>query len=352
MSERSLVPSVAPELVVTFDGAGRTLRAALYRVVRDPEADLVVTDPRVSWNHAVLRAEGDVWFVEDCGSRNGTFVGSDRVDRFEIDGECTVRLGSADDGPALICLVSPPRPLPGWPTDRTSHPSRVDVGPTLVLPAPTRTLRIGRAEDNDVRVDDLSVSRQHAELRNTGDGYEIVDLGSRNGTFLNGSPVLRALVTEQDLVGIGPATFRLVGDELREFLDQGDVSLVARDLVGADHPLDRAGRADGGTSAAPVGAETNHRRRDPRAVGVCRGRVDRQPQCLPASGRHYGPALGPHAVRLAARRRRSAGADGGVCTGRLVAAYPDQSRPHPALLTRRQAPGPVRRSPRLGWEGH
>ena len=83
MSGRPLAPSVAPELVVTFGGADRTLRAALYRVGRDPEADIVVTDARVSWNHAVLRAEGDVWFVEDCGSRNGTFVGSDRVYRFE-----------------------------------------------------------------------------------------------------------------------------------------------------------------------------------------------------------------------------------------------------------------------------
>ena len=131
MSERSLASSVAPELVVTIDGTDRTLRAALYRVGRDPEADIVVTDSRVSWNHAVLQAEGDVWFVEDCGSRNGTFVGSDRVDRFEIDGECIVRLGSADDGPALICSVSPPRPLPGRWVGSTSHPLRVDLRPTL-----------------------------------------------------------------------------------------------------------------------------------------------------------------------------------------------------------------------------
>jgi ABC transport system ATP-binding/permease protein len=176
----------------------------------------------------------DVWFVEDRGSRNGTFVGSDRVERFEIDGKCIVRLGSADDGPALICSVSPPRPQPGRPADSVSHPSRVDLRSTVVLPAPARRLRIGRPEDNDVVVDDLSVSRHHAELWNSGDGFEIVDLGSRNGTFLNGSPVLRALVTEQDLVGIGPATFRLVGDESREFLDQGDVSLVARDLTVRD----------------------------------------------------------------------------------------------------------------------
>ncbi len=45
MSERLLASSVAPELVVTIDGAGQKL----------PAADIVVTDPRVSWNHTVRR---------------------------------------------------------------------------------------------------------------------------------------------------------------------------------------------------------------------------------------------------------------------------------------------------------
>ena len=100
-----------------------------------------------------------------------------------------------------------------------------------VMRAPVRTMRIGRATDNDVVVADLSVSRYHAELRNTGGRYEIVDKGSHNGTFVNGQQVTSAPVTEADIVGIGRATFRLVGNELREFLDQGDVSLVAQDLT-------------------------------------------------------------------------------------------------------------------------
>jgi ABC transport system ATP-binding/permease protein len=108
----------------------------------------------------------------------------------------------------------------------------VDVRPTEILPAPTRTLRIGRAGDNDFVVADLSVSRHHAELRNVGGRYQIVDLGSHNGTFLNGSRIAHhAPVTEQDIIGIGRATFRLVGDELREFIDEGDVSLIAQDLT-------------------------------------------------------------------------------------------------------------------------
>ena len=98
--------------------------------------------------------------------------------------------------------------------------------------APTRRLRIGRDPANDLVIPDLSVSRNDAELRNLGDGrYEIVELGSHNGTFVNGRQVGQVTVTDQDIVGIGRATFRLYGDELREFIDEGDVSLVAQDLT-------------------------------------------------------------------------------------------------------------------------
>jgi ABC-type multidrug transport system ATPase subunit len=76
-----------------------------------------------------------------------------------------------------------------------------------------------------------SVSPQHAELHDLGGGhYEVVDLGSRNGTFVNGHQVARASVTDRDVIGIGPASFRLVGGELRSIYD-GGLSLAARNLT-------------------------------------------------------------------------------------------------------------------------
>jgi len=218
---------LTPELVVEVAGARRTLRpGSSYRVGRDPRSDIVVSDSRVSWHHAVFHAENGAWFVEDRGSTNGTFVGSRKIGRFQIATDCALRLGHAADGPAVVCSVS--RPV--GPASSVQW-SRVDVRPTAVLRVPVRTLRIGRAKDNDIVLADLSVSRHHAELRHVAGGYEIADLDSHNGTFLNGVRVHRALVTEQDIVGIGPATFRLADGELRQFMDTGDVSLVAQDLT-------------------------------------------------------------------------------------------------------------------------
>ena len=101
-----------------------------------------------------------------------------------------------------------------------------------MLPLPTHRMRIGRAADNDLVLSDLTTSGHHAELRKTSNGkYQIVDLGSHNGTFVNGQPVTSATLTKKDIVSIGPATFRLVDGTLREYIDTGDVSLVAQDLV-------------------------------------------------------------------------------------------------------------------------
>ena len=86
-------------------------------------------------------------------------------------------------------------------------------------------MRIGRSPDNDLILADLDVSRHHAELRKSPTGsYEIVDLGSHNGTFVNGKRVSWAMLTEDDIVNIGHSTFRLVEDELWQFVDDGDVS--------------------------------------------------------------------------------------------------------------------------------
>ncbi|MFE5659724.1 FHA domain-containing protein [Streptomyces sp. NPDC056517] len=96
-------------------------------------------------------------------------------------------------------------------------------------------MRIGRALENELVVSDLQVSRHHAEFHATPDGrFEIRDLGSHNGTYVNGQPITKggsALLGPQDIVGVGHSTFRLVGGQLEEFVDTGSVSFSARHLT-------------------------------------------------------------------------------------------------------------------------
>lgn len=98
-----------------------------------------------------------------------------------------------------------------------------------------RKMRIGRALENELVVSDLQVSRHHAEFTATPDGrFEIHDLGSHNGTYINGQPVAKsgtALIGPNDTVSVGHSTFRLVGDRLEEFVDTGEVSFSARHLT-------------------------------------------------------------------------------------------------------------------------
>jgi hypothetical protein len=96
--------AAGPPLVVNTGGTSHLVRAGPpYRVGRDPRSDIVLTDSRVSWHHAVFRADHGVWFVEDAGSTNGTFIGSRQISRYEITRECRLQFGSPIDGPEVTC---------------------------------------------------------------------------------------------------------------------------------------------------------------------------------------------------------------------------------------------------------
>lgn len=75
----------------------------------------------------------------------------------------------------------------------------------------TRTaIRIGRSEENDIQLNNGSVSRHHAELNRRDDGWHIVDLASTNGVRVNDAPVSAAPLKSSDLVEIGEVRFRFV----------------------------------------------------------------------------------------------------------------------------------------------
>lgn len=82
-------------------------------------------------------------------------------------------------------------------------------------------IQVGRGEGMDITIDNPSVSRQHAVIRQDGDRWIVADLGSSNGTFLNGEKVEGGVeVKEGDEIGMGKFSL-LFGKALGEVKADG-----------------------------------------------------------------------------------------------------------------------------------
>jgi diguanylate cyclase (GGDEF)-like protein len=115
-------------------------------------------------------------------------------------------------------------------------------GELLAVPIPLerREVTLGRALDADVRINDTQASRLHARIRTEPDEatgqtrYRLIDLGSTNGTLLNGKPIEEAFLEDGDKFVIGDQLIRFeMLDEIdREFQQQIHRLLVHDDLTG------------------------------------------------------------------------------------------------------------------------
>jgi CRP-like cAMP-binding protein len=80
---------------------------------------------------------------------------------------------------------------------------------------------IGRSPDNVIQMLDPSVSRRHAMVYSTGDRTVVEDLGSHNGTFVNGERVRKAFLSSGDILRVGNVLLRFVQEEVPQ--EDGDV---------------------------------------------------------------------------------------------------------------------------------
>jgi hypothetical protein len=97
---------------------------------------------------------------------------------------------------------------------------RTGPNPGMVFELAAEIIMLGRDVTNDIVVGDAEMSRQHARLTRTPGGYVLEDLGSTNGTFVNGERLMAPRVLNPgDLVGMGETvtmTFDAVSPESAE----------------------------------------------------------------------------------------------------------------------------------------
>lgn len=96
----------------------------------------------------------------------------------------------------------------------------------------SKVLTIGRGLENQIVIDDLLASRQHVRLSpRPGGGFDVQDLDSRNGTYVNGQRIQRAFLAEGGLLAVGHSRFTVRQGQLVASVDEGDVNFVANHMT-------------------------------------------------------------------------------------------------------------------------
>ncbi len=265
-------------------GQTRTFDGPRVVVGRELDCDIPVTDAKASRHHAFLQVEDGRWVAVDASS-NGTYVSGQKITRLPLTGApVSLHLGSPTGEPVVVSVlasaVAPPppppapasRPLPvaeptpvqapapapagefwknlpppqvpasGGPVDAwrpagVLPPGQLPHGHSVVLPQQLQTgrsLTIGREQGNDVVLADPLVSRHHARLDPATPTSPAVlhDLGSFNGTFVNGQRVQGAvaLALGSEVI-FGNQTFRWDGHQLIASATAHEFTLYADGLT-------------------------------------------------------------------------------------------------------------------------
>jgi NADPH-dependent 2,4-dienoyl-CoA reductase/sulfur reductase-like enzyme/pSer/pThr/pTyr-binding forkhead associated (FHA) protein len=210
-----------------LESAGRRwdVRAAVVSIGRDPSCPVVISDPGVSHVHAQITRYGQDLFLRDLGSRNGTAVNgvSITVPHLLRDGD-TIVIGRI----SLVFRSAQPSAGPARPQLGIAafYGSNVGHSASAVQPVLTvqsgqsfglsfavqgTSMSVGRDPACTIRLDDMTVSRQHAMLTFNNNAWYVSDMQSTSGTRKNGErlpPGQYVPVALGDLIQFGETVFR------------------------------------------------------------------------------------------------------------------------------------------------
>ncbi|MGH9762391.1 MAG: FHA domain-containing protein, partial [Blastocatellia bacterium] len=190
----------------------------VIRIGRDEDNEVMLDYPMVSGPHARILLSDSSAIIEDLGSRNGTGIGSPdrKISTSRLLPQDTVYFGSL--------------PVPASRLLR-----RVSLGdkPHISLVFKGQSIVLGRDSDCEQVLDHPMVSWRHARITRSTAGYIVEDLGSTNGTFVNGTRISGAVkVKPGDRIGLGSYTFVFTAAGTIEQRDyRGNLTIEAKNLT-------------------------------------------------------------------------------------------------------------------------
>lgn len=191
----------------------------VIRIGSEPDNDVVLDYAMVSGHHARILLKDGAAILEDLGSTNGTAIGNpgNKIKRSPLSAKDVVYFGSLRQ-PASR-LLGGKLTLGGGPQDEVAFSGQI--------------LNIGRDPSCELALDYPMVSWQHARLSRGGNQITVEDLGSTNGTFVNGQRISGAVAVKPgDIIGLGSYTFRLTRSGRLEKRDyRGNLTIEAAGIT-------------------------------------------------------------------------------------------------------------------------
>lgn len=150
-------------------------------------------------------------FCQKCGHRNlsDAFFCSSCGAPLEVAGDKTVIIAKSDSlQDAIGTQDNVSINLRTLPPDAATLVVRTGPQAGARFELTTNLTRLGRHPESEISLDDISVSRRHAEIERQGDEYVVRDMGSLNGTYVNQRRVDSTVLQQGDEILIG--RFRLI----------------------------------------------------------------------------------------------------------------------------------------------
>lgn len=229
------------KLLVEWDDESIILEPEkVYVLGRDGASDIPVYSERISRAHLRFSFEKKNWVIQDLGSSNGSYVGKKKFDSHQVTKDVILDLGGIGNFSIRVAPIEnvasqkSSKPIVDREATRVSKVSGSEYQQDsngLARVRLQQRIRVGRSVESDWHIDDLNVSRSHAEivLNNSGN-YEIVDLKSTNGTFLNGSRIKREVLKTGDIISVGGFARRFTLDGLQILEGIDGMSVAAREI--------------------------------------------------------------------------------------------------------------------------
>jgi len=237
----------------------RTFEPGTYKIGRGEKCDVVLSDESVSREHLEVRLTESAIYVTNLSGGGKVLINGEALETAEAQSGDQIRIGPyrivifegtladlhVENSPSYDSNVSPSDSSPpAMPGDMPEFPSEGNVAvdsETMVQMRPVVAkimftegpnngseffieaydMTLGRSRKADIFIDDDKLSRIHARISRVGQGYRLIDLNSRNGTYVNGMRVLEHPLSSFDEIALGHSKIRFMIHDMANDLGQG-----------------------------------------------------------------------------------------------------------------------------------